>query len=826
MTRDQVRRRRSKSGHHRDRRYVCALFLVIFSGYQFFLNSGIANAAGWTLAGPSNAPLTTAAFDASAPNVIVAARNKQVFASDDSGATWDFVAGLYITECGPAAPASIVTVAGAQGEQLTFNTCSLLYYSPDGEAWGRLSKGLLTGARLVSTSPTNQSQLYAYAGSPPTLVYSTNRLQTYTGIVFPGPTTLFYVDWAGGFIFSAVGGTAYRLPIGQIGPWQSFSTGLPPGTISGFAGGGAHLYVVTDSGVYRSANAGGLWLPSLPGSISTVAAGDGSNAVAYASNGNSVQKTVDGGVTWNLLPALPGVPVINSLVVAPGNPLQVVALTDRGLMQSNDGGQTFATARTSWQLPGYSAMGVVTNATRPAEIYVDDALIQYGGARSTDGGATWNYLYSVNPALPTMPRFALQPVWASGSNVLGRTISPDNGAFYLFRSADSGATWTNVLGYDTGTESPHSTELLADRNGTTLYFFNSSVQSTQVVEVYKSIDSGATWTDVGHFSGAMDVVRQRLDTGALFAGISGGLYRSTDGLLWSGFGSGLPSAKLIALSISATDSTTMYAGFDAQTGWPVYKSTDGGATWTPSAVGLPNGTAKSLAVDPATPSIVYVGFIEGGVYRSADGGVTWANISSGLYDTYINDLTFSLADPHRLFASTPSGLFAVDTVNGLPVSANAVEFYYPTFDHYFVTAFPAEIAALDNNVFPGWTRTGEAYAVEATPANGLNPVCRFFSATFAPKSSHFYTPYSAECSALEAGGVWQYEGIAFQERLRGIDGGCPGGFKPYYRLYNNGMGGAPSHRYSVKESIVTLMQGLGWVVEGAAETNAFACVPQ
>ncbi|NDP41438.1 MAG: hypothetical protein GZ089_01765 [Aromatoleum sp.] len=785
------------------------------------LASSLVDAAGWTLAGPANAPLTAAAFDVSAPNVVVAARDGQLFSSSDSGGTWKFVGGLYGTNCYGPPPAAIVNVAGAQGAQLTLDMCQNLFYSPDGESWGHLSNGLLTGARLVSTNPTDQRQLYAYAGTPPTLVYSTDRLQTYLGIVFPGSTTVFYLDWSSGFIFSAVGATVYRLPIGQAGPWQSASTGLPPGTISAFAGGGTHLYAVTDTGVYRSSNQGGQWQVSLAQTAGIVAAGNGSNLVAYASVGRALQKSTDGGLTWNPLPDLPGRPLIHSLVVSPSNPLQVVALTDRGMALSNDGGASFVAAPTSSQLPGSRALGVVTNPSQRNDIYVMDAVSQLGSSRTVDGGVTWNTMYVPNPDAPDQPLQPLRLLWASGSIVLATTINPDNGAFYLWRSTNSGATWTVALGYTVGFG-----RLVPDTNGTTLYFFNNYNVSVPFVEAFKSIDSGVTWTSLGSLPGTMYVVRQRPDTGEFFAGISGSFYRSTDALHWSGFGNGLPAAKLIALSISATSPSTMYAGFDAQTGWPVYKSTDGGATWSPAAVGLPNGTAKSLAVDPATPTTVYVGFIEGGVYRSADGGATWANVSGGLYDTYINDLTFSLADPHRLFASTPSGLFGVDTVNDLPVAANAVEYYYPTFDHYFVTALPAEIAALDSGVFSGWARTGEAYRVEATDGNGLNPVCRFFSATFAPKSSHFYTPYTQECQSLMEGLVWQYEGNAFRLRLRGMDGYCPGGFRPYYRLYNNGMEGAPAHRYTVKASIVTQMKALGWVVEGAVETNAFACVPQ
>jgi len=158
--------------------------------------------------------------------------------------------------------------------------------------------------------------------------------------------------------------------------------------------------------------------------------------------------------------------------------------------------------------------------------------------------------------------------------------------------------------------------------------------------------------------------------------------------------------------------------------------------------------------------------------------------------------------------------------------AVAVEYYDASWNMYFVTAFANEIAALDGGAFGGaWKRTGHAFSVWTDPADGLVPTCRFFSATFAPKSSHFYTPYAAECASLK-GTVWQYEGIAFYLQLTVGDGQCPGGTVPLYRLYNNGMGGAPNHRYTSSFQILYEMENMGWSQEGNGDTEAFACVPR
>jgi len=156
----------------------------------------------------------------------------------------------------------------------------------------------------------------------------------------------------------------------------------------------------------------------------------------------------------------------------------------------------------------------------------------------------------------------------------------------------------------------------------------------------------------------------------------------------------------------------------------------------------------------------------------------------------------------------------------------AVEYYYPDWDYYFETSFPDEIAVLDGGAFGGvWKRTGQTFTVRPQQLAGTSPTCRFFSTSFAPKSSHFYTPFDAECATVKNNPDWQYESIAFYLQLPDGAGMCPAGTKTLYRLYNNGMGGAPNHRYTTSPVIFNQMKAAGWIFEGNGNTGAFACVP-
>jgi hypothetical protein len=162
-----------------------------------------------------------------------------------------------------------------------------------------------------------------------------------------------------------------------------------------------------------------------------------------------------------------------------------------------------------------------------------------------------------------------------------------------------------------------------------------------------------------------------------------------------------------------------------------------------------------------------------------------------------------------------------------PQVAVAVEYYYAVWNFYFETAFPTEISALDGGAFGGaWKRTGQTFNVWTQGNASAVPTCRFFITIYAPKSSHFYTPLATECASLKTGTAWQYEAIAFYIQLADANGMCGAGTIPLYRLYNDGMGGAPNHRYTTSLTVFNQMRAAGWLFEGDGNTMVFACVPQ
>jgi len=176
----------------------------------------------------------------------------------------------------------------------------------------------------------------------------------------------------------------------------------------------------------------------------------------------------------------------------------------------------------------------------------------------------------------------------------------------------------------------------------------------------------------------------------------------------------------------------------------------------------------------------------------------------------------------------------------------AVEFYNAALGHYFVTADTNEIARLDDGEIHGWQRTGESFPVipgDAIPWTGL-PVCRFYGLPSAGLDSHFFSASQDECADVRL--LWPTQWLletpsafgAVMTDYAPTGGGmatlgasataCPSGGQPLYRLYNNRPDA--NHRYTVSKPTRDAMVQLGWIAEGAYNSEAdgrFAmCVPQ
>jgi Abnormal spindle-like microcephaly-assoc'd, ASPM-SPD-2-Hydin len=159
-------------------------------------------------------------------------------------------------------------------------------------------------------------------------------------------------------------------------------------------------------------------------------------------------------------------------------------------------------------------------------------------------------------------------------------------------------------------------------------------------------------------------------------------------------------------------------------------------------------------------------------------------------------------------------------------TVTVVEYHHASFDHYFITPVAGEITLLDAHAppFQDWSRTGRTFKayVNATAPAGSVAICRFFNDHFAPKSSHFYAAHGSGCeTTISLFPDWGLEDDKlFNTMPPDGSGNCPAGTGPVYRLYNQGIGGAPNHRF-----VTSTADQQAMIAQGFASEGVVMCVP-
>jgi Sortilin, neurotensin receptor 3,/Secretion system C-terminal sorting domain len=97
----------------------------------------------------------------------------------------------------------------------------------------------------------------------------------------------------------------------------------------------------------------------------------------------------------------------------------------------------------------------------------------------------------------------------------------------------------------------------------------------------------------------------------------------------------------------------------------VYKTTDGGTTWSPMNTGITNTQVQAIAISQNNPQNLYAGTATGGVYKTTDGGANWTQVNNGITETTISiqALLVHPTDPNIAWCAVFDGVS--DAVNGL-----------------------------------------------------------------------------------------------------------------------------------------------------------------
>ncbi|NRD20612.1 T9SS type A sorting domain-containing protein [Winogradskyella eckloniae] len=140
--------------------------------------------------------------------------------------------------------------------------------------------------------------------------------------------------------------------------------------------------------------------------------------------------------------------------------------------------------------------------------------------------------------------------------------------------------------------------------------------------------------------------------------VTGGVWKSIDGgTTWTVLTDNLANIDVYALTIDPNNSSNYFWG---STNGALFKSEDGGATWVLHST-LPGGSINKILIHPTDPLIMYCSSQGSGLYKSTDGGVTWSSIYfAGVSNGY--DFRFKPNDPSVVYASGAN--FYVSTNNG------------------------------------------------------------------------------------------------------------------------------------------------------------------
>jgi photosystem II stability/assembly factor-like uncharacterized protein len=224
----------------------------------------------------------------------------------------------------------------------------------------------------------------------------------------------------------------------------------------------------------------------------------------------------------------------------------------------------------------------------------------------------------------------------------------------LRRSDNGGDSWTpKVSGIDPSDPKNFYPPLVMDSA-------NSDHLLLGTNRAYETTDAADSWSPISTPGADGWTTSDRIDALAIapsdsttvYASAAGHIFVTTSGgTTWQQRDIPVATDHFAALVVDPTDSQSAYAVRDRLGGGHVFRTGDGGQSWTDISGDLPDLPAHALALDPrVTPNTLYLG-TDNGVYGSGDGGSQWAPVGAGLPNALVSQLQLS----------TDLGLLAVGT---------------------------------------------------------------------------------------------------------------------------------------------------------------------
>src|SRR5215472_17608422 len=198
---------------------------------------------------------------------------------------------------------------------------------------------------------------------------------------------------------------------------------------------------------------------------------------------------------------------------------------------------------------------------------------------------------------------------------------------------------------------------------------SAAAAATPAVPVNSSLFGALRWRSIGPYRGGRALAVAGIPGDATtfyFGAVAGGVWKTTDGGdTWESLTDDTPISSVGAIAVAPSNHNIIYVGTgeaaprgDMTYGDGVYKSVDGGKTW--SHIGLQDTRQiGALIVDPSNPDIVLVAALghafgpssERGVFRTTDGGRSWHKVLYKDEQTGAIDVSFDPNNAQIVYAA-------------------------------------------------------------------------------------------------------------------------------------------------------------------------------
>ena len=272
--------------------------------------------------------------------------------------------------------------------------------------------------------------------------------------------------------------------------------------------------------------------------------------------------------------------------------------------------------------------------------------------------------------LLTTNAYSNNDVWESlqgpfGGSIYSIAIDPANSSIIyagssmggIYKSIDSGANWTDKTG--TMLRSETRSVIVNPDNPQIIY-------ALQQGGLYRSDDSAESWIRLD-MQGGLDLDIDPQNPDILYAATTSGVSKTIDGgNSWFSVNTGIESQYMMSVAVDPNNSNTIYAGayFNNSTSGGIFKSVDAGATWTAINNGLAIDTVNTLKVDPADSNKVYAGLVRG-LYITTDGGENWVNYPIAINNIVIYEIAVDPSNTDNLYITSFDGAIARSTNGGI-----------------------------------------------------------------------------------------------------------------------------------------------------------------